>query len=567
VVRALLCGLLRLLALAPLLLVRGWRWLRLRGHGIVRVELGADRGRGSSTLAAGRALVESLQEMARDDAVRIVILDLRDVRGGWAALQELRAALRGLRSSGKVVVTHLDTLDLRELYLASVADRVWMTPTGTALIGPIGARMQFFGDALASLGVEVEVVAAGDYKSLGERFSRSFASAPNREALSAVLRDLQGLLVEEIATARGVESGVVQRALEAGPIDPLQLVSWGLIDGVAYPDELRGRLEDLAGRRPTPQGFGGYLFWRRLERRLEELGATRDDVAVVHLEGTIVHDAEGGSGSGARIEPDRVVPVLERLRKQPSVRAVVLFIDSPGGSALASDLIARSVGRLVQTKPVVAAFQNVSASGGYYFAAPATEIVAREATITGSIGVIGGKVVLGPALARVGVHGETISPTPGAGFLGPWRRFERTERARFEAMLQRTYDRFLAVVSGGRKRPVPAIHAVAQGRIWTGRQALEHGLVDHLGGLDLAVERAQRLASLEPHRGRLRHVRFPPPRLGALRSLVRRRAGAGGLLELLLGRLGRTGRVARLLHTHPGAPLAVLPWDIDGAED
>lgn len=565
--RALWCGLLRLLALVPLLLVRGLRRVRLRGHGIVRVHLGGDRGRGSATLGAGRALVESLQEMARDEAVRFVILDLRGVRGGWAALQELRAALAELRSSGKVVVTHLDTMELRELYLASVADRVWMTPTGTALISPLGARMQFFGDALASLGVEVEVVAAGDYKSLGERFSRSFASAPNREAVSAVLADLQGLLVEEIATARGVDPGVVERSLEAGPIDPTELVAWGLIDAVAYPDEARDRLEDLAGSRLTAQGFGGYLFWRRLERRLQALGAARDDVAVVHLEGTIVHETDGGAGSAPRIEPDRVVPVLERLRKESSVRAVVLFIDSPGGSALASDLIARSVGRLVQTKPVVAAFHNVSASGGYYFAAPATEIVAREGTITGSIGVIGGKVVVGPALARVGVHGETVSPTHGAGFLGPWRGFERAERARFQAMLQRTYDRFLAVVSGGRKRPVPAIHAVAQGRIWTGRQAFEHGLVDHLGGLDLAVERAQRLASLEPHRGRLRHVRFPTPRLGALRSLVRRQAAAGGLLELVLERLGRGGTVARLLHAHPGAPMALLPWDIDGVGD
>ena len=565
--RALWSGLVRLLAFVPLVLIRGWRRLRLRGHGIVRLRLARDRASKPGNLAGDRMLVEAIREMAQDAAVRVVVVDLRDAGGGWASLQELRSALADLRASGKLVVTHVDSMDLRTLYLSSAMDRVWMTPTGMALLSPIGARMQFFGDALAALGVEVEVVAAGDYKSLGERFSRAFASAPNREALSTVLADLESILVEEVATARGVPEDTIRTVLQAGPLEPAELVQHGLIDGVAYPDEAFEHLEALAGRRPSAIGFGGYLFWKRLERRLAELGATRDDVAIVHLEGTIVHGAEGGGGSGSRIDPERVVPVLDRLREQRSIRAVVLYIDSPGGSALASDLIARSVGRLTREKPVIAAFHNVSASGGYYLAAPATEIVAREGTITGSIGVIGGKVVIGGALARVGVHGETVSPTPGAGFLGPWRGFDRFERERYRTMLQRTYDRFLAVVSGGRKRPVDAIHAVAQGRIWTGRQALEHGLVDHLGGLDVAVQRAQGLASLEPHRGRLRHVRFPPPRLGALRSLARRRADTDGVLELVLERLGGAGTVARLLHDAPGAPLAVLPWDIDGLGD
>lgn len=564
--RALWSGLLRLLAVLPLLLVRGWRALRLRGHGVVRVALGADRSEQGASLSTSRALIEAIEEMADDDAVRAVVVDLRGVRGGWASLQELRRALGNLRRKGKLVLTHLDTLELRDLYLSSVADRVWMTPTGVALLSPVGARLQFFGDALAAFGVKVEVVAAGDYKSFGERFSRSFASAPNREALSTVLADLEALLVEGVAAARGVDPSVVRGVLSAGPLEPEALVELGLIDGVAYPDEARERLRQLMGARRRQTGFGAYLFWKRAERWLANLGARRDDVAVVHLEGAIVHGAEAQGGAGSRIDADRVVPVLDGLRKRHDVRAVVLYVDSPGGSALASDLIARSVGRLAAKKPVVAAFHNVSASGGYYLSAPASEIVAREGTITGSIGVIGGKVVVGPALARLGVHGETVSPTPGAGFLGPWRGFDRQERERYQAMLQRTYDRFLAVVSGGRKLPVAAVHAVAQGRIWTGRQALERGLVDHLGGLDLAVERAQRLAGLEPLRGRVRHVRFPPPRLSVLRALARRRLSAADLTELLWSQLGRAGTVARMLQAQPGVPLALLPWDIDGAE-
>lgn len=564
--RALWSGLLRLLALVPLLLVCAWRRLRLRGHGVVRVALGADRSEQGASLSASRALIESIDEMADDDAVRAVEVDLRGVSGGWASLQELRRALANLRKKGKLVLTHLDTLELRDLYLSSVADRVWMTPTGVALVSPIGARLQFFGEALAAFGVKVEVVAAGDYKSFGERFSRAYASAPNREALSTVLEDLEALLVEGVAEARGVEQSVVRQVLSAGPMEPEELVELGLIDGVAYPDEARARLRELLGERRRKTSFGAYLFWKRLERWLAHLGATRDDVAVVHLEGAIVHGAEAQGGAGRRIDADRVVPVLDGLRRRAGVRAVVLYVDSPGGSALASDLIARSVGRLAAKKPVVAAFHNVSASGGYYLSAPASEIVAREGTITGSIGVIGGKVVVGPALARLGVHGETISPTPGAGFLGPWRGFDRVERERYQGMLQRTYDRFLAVVSGGRKLPVEAVHEVAQGRIWTGRQALERGLVDHLGGLDLAVERAQRLAGLEPRRGRVRHVRFAAPRLSVLRALLKRGVTSADLTELVWGRLGRAGTVARMLQAQPGVPLALLPWDIDGLE-
>lgn len=564
--RALWSGLLRLLALLPLLLVRAWRRFRLRGHGVVRVALGADRSEQGASLSASRALVEAIDEMATDDAVRAIVVDLRGVRGGWASLQELRLALAKLRENGKLVLTHLDTLELRDLYLSSVADRVWMTPTGVALVSPVGARLQFFGEALASFGVKVEVVAAGDYKSFGERFSRSYASAPNREALGTVLGDLESLLVEGIARSRRIEESVVRQVLAAGPMEPAELVELGLIDGVAYPDEARERLRELMGDRRRQTGFGAYLFWKRLERWLANLGAARDDVAVVHLEGAIVHGAEAQGGAGSRIDADRVVPVLDALRKRSGVRAVVLYVDSPGGSALASDLIARSVGRLAARKPVVAAFHNVSASGGYYLSAPASEIIAREGTITGSIGVIGGKVVVGPALARLGVHGETVSPTPGAGFLAPWRGFDRGERERYQGMLQRTYDRFLAVVSGGRKRPVAAIHAVAQGRIWTGRQALERGLVDHLGGLDLAVERAQRLSGLEPRRGRVRHVRFPPPRLSVLRALIKRRLSMADLVEVVWGRLGRAGTIARMLQAQPGVPLAILPWEIDGVE-
>ncbi len=554
--------LVRALAFLPLLLVRGWRRLRLGSEAVVGVRVGRARSDGAGSLSSSRELVEGLLELARDPRVKALVVDLRGVSGGWATVQEIRRALARVRKAGKLVVTHVDGLDLRDLYLASVADRVWLTPTATVFVSPVGSRLQFVGDALALFGLRVEVESAGDYKSFGERFTRSYPTRENREQLTTVLTDLQQQVVAGIARARGVEPAAVEALVGAGPLDPEAAVAAGLVDGLAYPDQARAALRELLGGRKRAVGFGRWLRLFQAERWLSSLGREEPGLAVVHLEGPIVMGAEAQGGAGHRIDADRVVPVLDRLRKDDSVRGVVLFVDSPGGSALASDLIARSVRRVADHKPVIAAFHDVSASGGYYLSAPASEIIAREGTITGSIGGVGGKVVRGPALERWGVRGETVAAGPGADFFGPWRGFTRTEREQYRAMLMRTYERFLTVVAGGRRRPVAAIEPVAGGRIWTGRQAQEHGLVDHLGGLDRALERARALSGVEPDRGRVRHIRFPPPRYQVLQALLSRGVARFDLLSLLPG--GTASTLVRLLRASPGAPLALLPWDIDG---
>jgi protease IV len=566
VLRLLWTALIRALVFLPLIGIRALRRLLMGRRFVARVSLGKSRSDQGASLAASRTLVEGLQAMAGDDRVRGVVVDLRNVRGGWASVQELRRAIAGLRKSGKLVVAHLDGLDLRDLYLASATDRVWLTPSGIMAIQGLGARLQFLGDALTGVGVTVEMEAAGEYKSFGERFTRAYPSSQNREALSVVLEDLQEQVVAGIAAGREVDPDVVIQAMNEGPVPAERALELGLVDGVAYPDQARTMLRELLGGRARQGDFGRYQRWSRVEQWLERLGRGGPSVAIVHLEGPIVHGAEAQGGVGNRIDADRVVPVLDELRRSSNVRSVVLYVNSPGGSALASDLIARAVRRLADNKPVVASFDDVSASGGYYLSAPASEIVAREGTITGSIGVVGGKVVVGPALAQFGVHGETVTAGPGAGFFSPWRRFTRVEREQYRAMLTQTYDRFIAIVAGGRKRPKSAITPYAEGRIWTGRQALEHGLVDHLGGLDRAMARSRALAGLEPGEGHVRHIRFAPPRFRMISSLLGRGSTHADPMDLILDRLGAAGNLARMLRAEPGAPLALLPWDIDGVE-
>lgn len=536
------------------------RRLQLRRRAVVRVALGRDRSQGS--LHGHVTTLQALQSLTADPYVRAVVLDLRDLSGGQASLQGLRAGLVALRAAGKLVVVHLDSAGLRELYLASVAHRVWLTPSGEAWLQGMGAQLTFYGDLLERLGVKVDLMAAGAYKSFGEPYTRAFASAANREQMLSLVGDLQDRLIQGIAQGRNIPEDRVRAAMAESPLCAERAAELGLVDGLAWPDQAHAQLEELLSEEVRPVSLRRYAFWAALERWLQSFGEPESRTVVVHLEGPIVHGAEASGGAGHRIDADRVVPVLDALAKDDDVGAVVLYVNSPGGSALASDLIARSVQRLGQQKPVVAAFGDVSASGGYFLSAPAAEIIAAEGTITGSIGVVGGKLVFGPALGQLGVHAETLAVGPDAGMMGPWEAFNADQRARFQRMLTRTYDRFLQVVSAGRRRPVAAIEPYAQGRVWTGRQALAHGLVDHLGGLDLALERARSLAGLRERPGSEAHIRFPPPRFQVLNSLLGRGASlrAADLLPRLVGELGL---VPKMLFEEPERPLLLLPIEID----
>lgn len=541
-----------------LLVARLRRW-QLGRSGVLALSLTHDMPRRAPLdgIAATAAL---LHAMAEDPLLRAVRLHLRSPGLGWAAAQDLHQALLGLRARGKVVFVHLEHAGNQELLLASAADQVWLAPAGEVFLTGVDAWLVFAGDLLSRLGVQVEIEAAGAFKSFGETWSRAFPSPANREATAALVEDLGEQLVEALAAARHVPVERVRALLRRCPVPPEEALAAGLIDGVGHADQADAALEAQLGRALNPVSFHRYARWLAVERRLARVGRRGRVVSVVHLEGPVVHGAEPSGGGGHRIDADRVVPVLEQLRLSEPVGAAVLFINSPGGSALASDVIAHAVERLAQAKPVVAVFANVAASGGYYIAAPAAEIFARPGSITGSIGVVGGKLAFGGALSGLGVHAEAVRSDDQAMLLSPWRPFRPHERARFRALLDRTYDRFLAVVAAGRKRTVQDIAPHAQGRVWTGRQALERGLIDRLGGLEQGLDRARALAGLPPD-APVVHQRFPPPRFRMLAQLLGRDARAEpDLLDQALRSVGEGGARLSLLRHHPGQALALLPW-------
>jgi protease IV len=547
------------LLVAPLLwIVRAITGWMLGRRGVVEVELTNDGPRGR-TLESHIAQLVALRRVADTPDVRAVLVRIRSPRLGWAMAQELQQELAGIRKAGKLLTAYMEVAGNLEMYLAAPADRIWMAPASELALVGVGARLTFFGGSFERVGVYADIESAGAYKSFGESYTRKYPTPENREAVAAVVGDLHDQLVSGILAWRKIGPDAIARAMEEAPIPAEQAKALGLVDGLAFPDQVRTSLDELLGGEQKVVPLHRVSFWLNVERWLARIGTRHERVAVVHLEGAVTHGVEPTAGSGPRIAAERVVPALDALREDPRVKAVVLYVDSPGGSALASDLIAREVARLQSVKPVISVFGDVAASGGYYIAAPSAELIAQEGTLTGSIGVVGGKIVFGEAAERLGVSSEAITVGPNATVFSPWEPFTPQQRARFRQSLERIYDRFVQVVAAGRKTPAEAIESVAQGRVWTGRQALGHGLVDRIGGLDLAIRRARELAGFTGSVSTV-HIRFPPPRFRLLASLLGNR-GAVQLVEpWVASRLGKAADAWMLIVRHPAEPMAILPW-------
>ncbi len=509
-----------------------------------------------------------LERLADDPLVAGVLLRLQGPWAGWAALQDLRARVLAIRQRGTPVYAFVEAPGNGLTWVASACDRVFMVPTGELRLVGVGVELTFFGDALKRLGVRPDLEAAGAYKSFGEPYTRSFPSAENHEAVSALVADLHEQLVEGIAQGRSRTPAEIEALVAEAPLSAEEALREGLVDQLAYPDELEDWVKENHGEDAKLLSFSGWAFRDRALEALETAGVGSASVAVVHLQGPIV--VEEGS-RGPVIAARKVAPLVKRLREDDQVSAVVLHIDSPGGSALASDLIWREVAELRKQKPVVASFEDTAASGGYYLAAPATEILVRPGTITGSIGVFGGKLVLAEGLRRVGVHHREVLGAPNANLFTPTRHFTEAQRTRFRESLQRFYDGFVSRVADGRGKPVDEVEPHCRGRVWTGTAALARGLADRVGDLDEAVHRATALAGLSAGDVRRREVvghQVPWP-ARAVQSALRRAAAVQGWLPSVglawLQRLvpSAVSPVVDVLLAHPEEPLALITFDPD----
>jgi len=447
--------------------------------------------RKTTSLEALRAVVS---EAGKDPRVRGLLVILRGFSAGMATATAFRDILGKLRASGKEVVVHLPLgAGNKEFYVACAADRVLMGPQAT--LAPVGfvSSTRYVKNALDKLGVRADVLARGAYKSAGESLSRDSMSEPQREQVGALLDELYGSLVTAIASSRKVDEARAKALIDGAPYRASAAVEAGLVDGACYEDGLPAA---LAGEGTPATLFSAWRYLDRRNLRLLPPVRRRPLVGVIRVHGPIVGEAP--SLFGGRIASDeQIIASIRSARMLRSVRAVVLHVDSPGGSALASDRMHHELEQLAREKPLVTCMANVAASGGYYVAAATHHIVAQPTTITGSIGVVAARLVTDSLFHKLGIVTETLQRGAHAGVMEPGKVLDASEREALDREIGGFYDSFIEIVARGRKKTTEEIEVVAQGRVWTGRDAHARGLVDELGGFDVAVAFACKRAGLD----------------------------------------------------------------------
>jgi len=467
-------------------------------------------------------LLRTLSCAAEDPHVDGVLLRFEGAAPGLSHVLALRRAVEAVRARGKPVAAYADALGLAEYWIASAASSIWLPESGSLFLVGLRAESTFVRSLLGRLAIEPEVLRLGAYKSAAEPFTREGMSPEQREQLEALLDDFYGNLVEAIAKGRGLAPEVVRARIDAGPYHASAALEAGLIDRALYPDEIEDALSPLTpGRAPDEQRpvrlapAASYLALRAADVGWRPLLSDLPRIAYVVASGLIRR------GSGARgIASDALRSLLERLAKDEGVRGIVLRVNSPGGDGLASDLLWRAVRKARQKKPVVVSMGDVAASGGYYVACGADAVFAEAATLTGSIGVVGGKVNLSELYRRVGISKEAVERGARAGMLSETRAFTAEERAAMRGELAHVYDTFVRRVAEGRGIEPAQVERAAGGRVWSGLRAQALGLVDAIGGPLEALREARRRAGLAEGQRWLLEQHPRRPRLPGLRSLL-----------------------------------------------
>jgi protease IV len=506
-----------------------------------------------------RSVVDSLRKAAVDSRVTSVVLRPTDNAALWGKVQEVRDAVVAFKRSKKPIVAFLESGGDQQYYLASACDKVFLMPTASLDLTGMANYELFLRGALDKIGALPDAIHVGDYKTASNTFTEHSFTPAHREMAQALNSDLYGQLVSGIAEGRQKTVSEVRQLIDHGPFLPEDAVRAGLVDDLAYQDELDDKVK---------LGRGSIQALRQADYRQvtpQSLGLNRGPrIAVIYAVGMInTGPSSEGSMTGQVLGSDTMVEYLRKARADDSIRAIVLRIDSPGGSAIASDVIWREIMLTREKKPVIASMSDVAASGGYYIAMPAHTIVAQPATLTGSIGVVLIRFVIDGTLDKLGVNIETVKEGKYADIFSPVRPFTPDERKKIGDLMQATYDTFVEKAAAGRNTTPERIDAVAQGRVWTGKQAKELGLVDELGGLDRALAIAKERAKIDAG-SEVELVVYPPKRslLETVAEPLGRTQGSAAALTQMLG--DRNARAVEALSAplrlfRRGEPLALMP--------
>ncbi len=458
-------------------------------------------------------LVLQFKKAKVDDRIKAVVLEIDMSGAGWGKAEEIRDAIADFRASGKSVYAYMEFGMNKEYYIATACNQIYMAPPGELFITGLAADVMFFRGSLDKLGIYPDIYQIGKYKSAGDMFTQKQMTDAHREFINSYIDDMFARYVDAIAKARGMSFDEAKAWIDDAPFGAEKAKQVGLIDASAYRDQLDKDLKSKFGYKENES----LRVVRGADYKKvppESLGLNKGErIALIYATGSIGSGRSENSPTGDQsIGSDTLVKALTDARDDNSIKAIVIRVDSPGGSGLASDIIWHAVESAKERKPVVVSMGDVAASGGYYIAAGANKIVAQPSTVTGSIGVLAGKPVMKGFYDWIGVSNEYVLRGKNAGLFRETEKFTPDERAKFEEWIKNTYyEDFIPKVAKGRNKEAAYVDSVAQGRVWTGSQGKERGLVDEFGGLDRAIEVAKQLANIPADKG-VNRVILPYPR-------------------------------------------------------
>ncbi|GAB5562033.1 MAG: signal peptide peptidase SppA [Synoicihabitans sp.] len=498
-------------------------------------------GQSGPTQLQHRLVIRALHEMANDDRIKGLVIKGSFSPAGYgtsyAALAEIRRALVVFKASGKPIHAYLEYPDLRDIYIASVADDIALDPNGAILVPGLASQPMFYAGLFEKYGIGVQVARVGKFKSAVEPFTRRDLSPENEEQLQTILDDLWQVMRNEIAVARGLDGTELQGLIDAGEAFLADdVLAAGLVDRLIYLDVLLDELKAATGRTNSERAFkqvgiSKYIAQlNQVEPGEESLpaaaGAERGRVAVVYAEGDIVN----GEGRFDQVGGARFARAIRGFRQDPDVKALVLRVNSPGGSATASDQIRREIELAAERMPVVVSMGGYAASGGYWISMADAKVFAEPTTITGSIGVFGMLLNVEELADSFGLTFDTVKTGKFADAATIARPKTPDEMAIFQRSVSEIYDDFVELVAENRDMPEERVREVAEGRVWSGLTALEMGLIDEMGGLSAAVAYAAEEADLKNN---FRLTEFPRKReladviTEALEGMQTRATGSG----------------------------------------
>ncbi|MDQ3633519.1 MAG: signal peptide peptidase SppA [Acidobacteriota bacterium] len=444
------------------------------------------------------SLLMQLRKAKVDKRVGAVFLDIGFSEIGWGKADELRSAIKDFRKSGKPIYAYTELGLNKEYYIAAAADKVFMPPTGDIYVNGLAAEVMFFRGSLDKLGVFPEFIKIGKYKNAPNQFTEKELTEAHREVVNSLVDDQFNRLISTIAADRKLAPETVKEIIDNAPHNGVNAKKLGLIDDAFYRDEIDNELKKKLGYKAEDE-LRKVAVSQYKEVRADTLGLNDGErVAVIYASGGINTGKSTSSPvSGDSLGADTIVEAINDAAEDETIKAIVLRVDSPGGSALASDLMWHSIENAKKKKPFVVSMGDVAASGGYYIACNANKIVAEPSTITGSIGVFMGKPVVKDFYDWLGISNEYVMRGKNAGLFRETEKWTDEERAKFQEQANNIYySNFVPKVAKGRNMSEEKVDSLGQGRVWTGQQAKANGLIDEFGGLEKAIDIAKDLAKL-----------------------------------------------------------------------